>query len=415
MALLTLGVSYRRAPIELLERLSFADDDLTKGYHHLSTLPSVREGVIVSTCNRVEVYAAVSAYHEGFKDLKRFLAEARDAEVDDLAEPLYSHYEDHAVEHLFSVAAGIDSMVVGEPQILQQVGAALKRARLEGTAGPVMDGLFRHAIRVGRRARSETAIGASPSAFVDAGSDLAAAHLGGLEGRSLLVVGAGKMSALAVRSLQARGIEGVRILNRTPARAQRLAAQTGAEAGSLDDLPGALGGADLIISSTASTAAVITRDLVREASPRRRFFLDLAVPRDVDPEVRSIPDQAVADIADLRAGLKALPPNEEVDRVRGLIAEEVRRHAVRRRAARLAPLIRALQDRGEEVRQAELRRLRSRLAGLSERDREAVEALTRGIVNKLLHDPLVRLKEPGRHDLGRAVADLFGLEPADDG
>ena len=409
MPVLALGVSYRHAPVGLLERIALGDDDFPKAYGRLADLPAVHASVVLSTCNRVEVYAEVPTYHEGFRDLKRFLSESRDVPVEELVEPLYSHYEDHAAEHLFAVASGIDSMVVGEPQILAQVRGALRRAEAEAAAAPSLRDLFRHAARVGKRARAETAVGASPAAFIEAGADLAVRHLGGLDGRSLLVVGAGKMSGLAVDALRVRGVGAVRVLNRTPERAARVAARLGATPGGLDELVDALGRADLVVSSTGSTGPVIGHGDVEAASPRRRFFLDLAVPRDVDPGVRGVHEQVVADIDDLREVLPDLAAAPEVEKVRQIIDEEVARHAARRRAARLAPVIQALIERGEQVRAAELRRLHARLAALPERDRESVEALTRGIVNKLLHDPLTRLKRPGGEEYARTLAELFGL------
>jgi glutamyl-tRNA reductase len=419
MPVLSLGISYRRATVDLLERLAFGEEDLPKAYHHLFGLGSVSEAVILSTCNRIEVYAEVARYHQGFQDLKRFLAEARDVAVEDFAEPLYSHYEDHAAEHLFSVAAGIDSMVVGEPQILSQVREAFKRADREEAVGPALAGLFRHAIRVGRRARGETEIGASPGAFVHAGAVLAEEHLGGLEGRSLLVVGAGKMGSLAIRALRDRGVSSVRVLNRSPERAARLAARAGAGHGSLGEMQAALAEADLVVSSTGATGTVIGVEEVTAAVHGRErplFLLDLAVPRDVDPSARELPSVRVADIDDLRGVVDAGREGEddELDRVRAIVAEETARYAGRRREAKLAPLIAALHERGEVVRAEELERLAGRLAGLSDREREALDALTRGIVKTLLHDPVVRLKElsaRGAADAhARALAELFGLD-----
>jgi glutamyl-tRNA reductase len=416
MPVLALGVSFRRAPVALLERLTFGDDDYAKAYHHLSGLEPIRESVILSTCNRVEVYAEIPRYHEGFQEMKRFLSESRDVPVEEFVEPLYSHYEDQAAEHLFSVAAGIDSMVIGEPQILSQVRAAVRRAEAEGAAGPVLSALFRRAVRVGRRARLETAIGASPSAFVEAGAGLAASHLGGLEGRSLLVIGAGKMGELAIRSLQRRGIRKVRVLNRSLERAARVASRIGAEFGPLDELGKGLAEADLVVASTGSTGVVVTQEAVKGAiagGKRSLFLLDLGVPRDVDPRTREIPEVGVADIDDLRDALvdERVGVEGEVIKVRALVGDETKKFATAKRAARLAPLIEALRERGEDVRAIELRRMASRLAHLSERDRETVEALTRGIVNKLLHDPVVRVKDLSGlgGDYAKALAELFDL------
>lgn len=421
MPILALGVSYRRASVEVLERLAFDDDDLTKAYHHLTSMPSVEEAVLLSTCNRVEVYAAVEGYHTGFQDLKRFLAESRGVDPEEFAEPLYSHYEDHTAEHLFSVAAGLDSMVVGEPQILTQVRQAFQRARGEEAAGLQLSALFRYAIRAGRRARAETRIGASPTAFVEAGGVAAARHLGGLAGRSVLLVGAGEMAALALGWLREQGIGQVTVLNRTPEKAERLAARVGGGHGGLDRLPDALAAADLVVSSTTATRPVIgLEDVERASADRRLFLLDLAVPRDVDPSAREVPGVRVADIDDLRDVLAASREGiaAEVEAAGEVIAEETRKFVTQRRAAKLAPLIAALHERGERVRAAELERLASRLSSLSDREREAVDALTTGIVKTLLHDPVVELKERWGAGVGeahaRVLAELFGLEPPAD-
>jgi glutamyl-tRNA reductase len=422
MAVLALGVSYRRASVELLERLCFSQPDLPKAYHHLATLEAVEESVILSTCNRVEIYAEVPHYHQGFLDVKRFLSESREVPADEFADPLYAHYEDDAAEHLFSVASGIDSMVIGEPQIHSQVRQAFRRAQDEAAIGPVLTSLFREALRVGRRARRETGIEASPAAFVEAGALLAAEHLGGLNRRSVLVIGAGEMSALAIRALRDRGVGSVTILNRTPERAARLAGRVGALHGPLERLTTALSSADLVVTSTGATGLVLHRDVIEEAIAGRKdplFLLDLAVPRDIDPAAGELPGVRLADIDDLREVFAERQGEllAEVERVRAIVSDETRRFGRRQREVRLAPLIKALHDRGEEVRAAELRRLASRLRGLSDRERQAVEALAAGVVAKLLHEPVVRLKEGAGTAEGdaaaRALSELFGLDVGD--
>ena len=417
MPVLTLGVSYRRAPVELLERLAVSEEEEPKAYWRLEGLEAVREAVILSTCNRVEVVADVPLYHQGFQDLKRFLTEHAEVPVDDFAEPLYAHYEDDAAEHLFRVAAGLDSMVLGEPQILAQVRAAFRRADAEGAAGPVLSDLFRRAVRSGRRVRAETAIGAAPAAFVEAGAELAGEHLGALEGRSVLVIGAGEMGSLAARTLRARGVGDILVLSRRPGRAERLAARVEGRHGAMEDLHRALGAAELVVSSTGATGPVISAAIVRRARRRgRQFLLDLAVPRDVEPEAAGVPGVAVADIDDLRDVVtrRGGQAPEEVDRALDIVRDEVRRYVLARRAARLAPLIEALQARGEEVRAAEVERIAGRLASLPDRDRAAIDVLTRRIVRRLLHEPVVRLKEQagqgGADPAARILADLFGLD-----
>jgi glutamyl-tRNA reductase len=417
MPVLALGVSYRRAPVELLERLAISDDDQPKAYRRLSELESVRESVLLSTCNRVEVYAEVEGYHQGFQDLKRFLADATEVPVEELSDPLYSHYEDQAAEHLFSVASGLDSMVTGEPQVHAQVRAAFRRAEAEGAIGPELRALFGRAVRAGRRVRSETAIGASPSAFVDAGLDLADRHLGGLEGRTGVVVGAGDMGAVAAAALIGRGISPLVVLSRKRERAERVAERAGGTPGTLQELDEALSAADVVISSTGATGHVVGAEtLARAAADRKMFVLDLAVPRDVDPMAAALEGVELADIDDLRSIVEERRGDvvEELAEAQGIVEEEVRRFSGDRRAQRLAPLIRALHEMGERVRSEELERMAPRLASLSERDRDAVEALTQRIVARLMHEPTVRLKDLAGRRLAdapaSALAELFGLE-----
>jgi glutamyl-tRNA reductase len=416
MPVLALGVSFRRAPVDLLGRLAFGADDLPKAYQRLTQLESVHEGVILSTCNRVEVYADVSRYHQGFQDLKLFLSESRDVPFDEFAEPLYSHYEDDAAEHLFSVAGGLDSMVLGEEQILSQVRAAVRRARSEGAAGPILGALFGQAVRAGRRVRAETGLGASPGAFAAAGADLAEEYLGGLNGRSTLVVGAGTMGALAASTLARRGASEVLVLGRRAARARAVAERLGVRAGTLEDLRRGISTADMIVSSTGATGIVIEPGMVAERGGRPLFVLDMAVPRDVDPAVGTLPGVRLTDIDDLRAVVERRHAEVagEAARAAGIVKEETARYAARRKEARVAPLIEALHARGEEVRAAELRRVAS---GLSDRELEALDDVTRRLVRRLLHEPVVRLKDltargvEERH--AQALAELFGLDVSD--
>jgi len=422
MAILALGISHRRAAVGLLERLAFADEDLVKAYRRTADDAAVDEAVIVSTCNRVEIYGSVPSYHAGFQALKRVLCESRGVAPDDLAEPLYSHYEADAAEHLFTVASGLDSMVLGEPQVLSQVREALRRAEGEGAAGPSLTAVFNGAVSTGRRVRSETGVGAAPDVFVAAGADLGAEALGGLEGRHAVVIGAGQMSALAVKHLRQRGVATVRVLNRSLERARALAERASAEPGDLEDLPGALAGADVVISATGAAGVLLTEPLLREAAEGERplFVLDLAVPRDVDPTAGRLPGITLVDIDGLRASVavRAAETAADIERAHAIVTDEVRRFATRRRAERLGPLFRALRERGDAAVDAELERFRTELAGLEPQEREAVAALARGVVAKLLHEPIVRLKEtPGngtQDAYARTLAELFGLELPDE-
>jgi glutamyl-tRNA reductase len=420
MGILGLGISFRRAPIELLERLSFIDDDLAKAYRAAIDLDGVDETVILSTCNRVEIYGNASSYHVGFLALKRLLGETRHVAADDFAEPLYAHWERDAADHLFSVAAGLDSMVLGETQIHAQVREALRRAEGEAAAGPVLSGLFHAATRTGRRVRQETSLGTAPDAFVALGAELVENALGGLEGRSTIVIGAGQMAALAVKHLRHRGVGPVRIVNRSLEHARALAARTNAEHGELDTLPAALADADLVVSATGASGYVVRQGPVARAmhgrDGRPLVLLDLAVPRDVDPEVAYVDGVRVIDIVTLRERIGEHDPRTAADIVRAheLVSDEVRRWVVRRRGDELAPLIRGLRAHGENIVRGELERFASGLADLTPEERETVEALARGVAAKLLHDPIVELKERSEPGTDRAhaklLAELLGID-----
>jgi glutamyl-tRNA reductase len=423
MPILTLGISFRRAPIELLERLSFADGDLVKGYRHALDMEAVDEAVILSTCNRVEIYANVPTYHAGFLALKRVLMETRGVGPDELAEPLYSHWEQDAADHLFAVASGLDSMVLGETQIHAQVREALRIAEAEGASGPTTRSLFHAASRAGRRARAETSLGAAPDAFVALGTDLATEALGDLGGRDVVVVGAGQMASLAVKHLRARGVGAIHIVNRSLDRARALAERHAGGYGGLDQLTSAIAHADVVVSATGAAEAVIDVGVVRSALADRRdplVLLDLAVPRDVDPHVTSLDDVRLIDIAAIRDRLTANgdATSEDIARAHEIVAEEVRRWVVRRRSDVLAPLIRAVRARGDEAVRTELARYATRLGDLSPDQRAAVEALARGVAAKLLHDPIVELKErsePGADDLhAKLLIELLRLDPDDE-
>ncbi|MGZ4131679.1 MAG: glutamyl-tRNA reductase [Actinomycetota bacterium] len=423
MGILSLGISFRRAPIELLERLAFTDDDFAKAYRLAQDLDGLDEVVILSTCNRVEAYGTVASYHAGFLALKRLLTEPRGVPVEELAEPLYSTWEQDAADHLFSVAAGLDSMVLGETQIHAQVREAIRRAEGEGAAGPGMTGLFHAAVHAGRRVRQETSLGAAPDAFVSLGADLAEEALGELDGRRVVVIGAGQMSALTAKHLRRRGVGPVRILNRSLERARSLAERTGAEHGDLDALPDALVEADLVVSATGAAGYVLGQAAAARAMDvrdgRPLVLLDLAVPRDVDPETAYLDGVRLIDIVAVRQRVEDEDGDaaRDIETARTLVSEEVRRWVLRRRGEDLAPVIRALRAHGEQVVQGELGRWNARLADLTPDEREAVEGLARAIAAKLLHDPIVELKE--RSDPGserahaRLLAELLRIDLED--
>ncbi|MGH2539763.1 MAG: glutamyl-tRNA reductase [Actinomycetota bacterium] len=421
MPILTLGVSFRRAPIELLERLSFTDDDLTKAYRSAEDLDGVDGAVVLSTCNRVEVYGEVASYHAGFLALKRVLTETRGIAVEEVVEPLYAHWERDAADHLFSVASGLDSMVLGETQIAAQVREALRRAEADDASATSLTGLFHAANRAGRRVRQETSLGTAPDAFVGLGADLAEDAIGGLAGKDVVVVGAGTMAALAVKRLRRGGVGPVHILNRSLEHARALAERTEADHGELDALPEALRRCDLVVSATGAAGIVLHRSVVADAvaargDERPLVLLDLAVPRDVEPGTGSVEGVRVIDIVSLRDRLAEHGTKTATDiaRAREIVEEEVRRYVVRRRGDELAPLITAIRRRGDEIVRGELDRFASRLDRLTPDEREAVEGLARGISAKLLHDPIVALKERSEPGTDRAhariLAELLGVD-----
>jgi len=424
------GANFRSAPLELLERLAIDAERRPKALAGLLGLEHVHEAAVVSTCNRVEVYTAISRFHGAGGEVRRFLADFSGLALGEFAGHLYDWYEERAVRHLFGVAAGVDSMVVGEAQILGQVREAFAAAQAERTVGPVLSALFTRAIKVGKRARSQTGIGAGQRSTVSVGLRVAAGQLGDLAGRRVLLVGAGGLARLAGQAVREAGAGELMVANRTPATGAALAHALGGRAVPLAGVADELAAADLVIAATAGTTPTVTAAAVAAALDRRAgrqgpaeplVVLDLGVPRDVEPEVRELPGVVLADLDALRAVLETDEgPRREVERVRALIAEETAAFMGGQREARLTPTIRALRARAEQVRQQELAKAATRLAGLDDRQRAAVEAVTRGLVNKLLHDPMVRGKALAARPDGdlyvAALRQLYHLDPdpADD-
>ena len=427
MPVFVVGLNFKSAPLEQLERLAVDPERRPKALAHLLAKDHVHEAVVLSTCNRVEVYTAISRFHGGAADVRRFLAEFHHLDPQDFTDHLYAYYEERAVQHLFAVASGVDSMVVGEAQILGQVREAFQGATAERGVGPVLSTLFRQAIKVGRRARAETRIGAGLASTLTVGMRVAEGQLGGLAGRRVLVVGAGRMSRLAGRAVRAAGAGELVVANRTPANGVTLARELGGRSVPLDRIEDELVAADLLVASTAAVAPTVTAAVVASATARRRsagapaplVVLDLGVPRDVDPGVRSLSGVVLADLDGLRAVLETedAGQRDEIERVRALIAAETDTFMSWQREAWLGPTIRALRVRAEELRRRELDRVASRLSGLDERERAAVEAVTRGLVNKLLHEPVVRGKAlaagPDGDLYARMLRELYALDDPD--
>ncbi len=423
MSLLVVGCNHRSAELSLLERLAVPGEDLPKALRSLVELEHVLEAGVLSTCNRVEVYAQVTRFHPGLQELRAWLAERADVHPQELDERHYSYHDDRAAAHLFAVAAGLDSMVVGERQIALQVKDAMEVARVEGTARRVLQRLFRHAVRVGRRVRRETDIGRGASSIVDVGLEVAADRLGsGVAGRHVLLVGAGKMGGLTADRITAQGPASVEVWNRSPDKARRLADRVRGHVVDERDLQRAVATADLVVCTTGASEPVIDVELVADAAARRPadaplVLLDLGVPRNVHPGCADLPGVALVDITDVREVADRGVTGDVLDDARAIVDEEADRFLAWTRTTEVEPTIRAVRAHAEEVRRDELDRLAGRLASLDERQRAAVEALTRGIINTLLHEPTVRLKEladAGGADLHTdALRELFDLADAE--
>jgi glutamyl-tRNA reductase len=416
------------APVELRERLAF---DLTGAGAVAARLAADDgEAVALATCNRVCLYVVHSERDTARRRALDELGALARLPVDELEPNLYEKADTEAARHLFRVACGLDSLVPGEAQILGQVRAAYQAARASGAAGPVLHHLFRQALNVGKRVRSETGIGESPASVSSAAAELAARVFGDLERCSVLLVGAGTMGELAARNLVARGVGALVVANRSQARREELAARWAARAVGLDGLEEELGAADIVIAATGSEGFVLTAETVARAQRARRnrplFLVDIAVPRDLDPAINELSGCYLYDVDDLQRVVQAsiAVRREEAARAEELVGEEAARaeelvgeatELFRRweLSRGVVPAIRALRRRGEDIRESELVRASARLADLSPSERRAVESMTAQIVNKLLHVPTVRLKEaaatPDGEVWAEAMRELFDL------
>jgi glutamyl-tRNA reductase len=413
-------MNHRTAPVELLERVAVPPGGLVKALHALRVQEHLAEIVLLSTCNRTEVYARTTLFHPAVQDVRDFLAAHASLDADELGEHLYTYHDDAAVAHLFGVAAGVDSMIIGEGEILGQVREAWRAAEHEGTAGQVLSRIFRQALEVGKRSRTETEIGRHAVSVSSAAVALAAQRLGSLERRRVLVLGAGDVGEAMAITLAGAGADEIVVANRTASRAHELARRVGGRAIALGEIADELVRADVLLTSTGATDIVIERSDVESVMERRGgralLIVDVAMPRDVDPDVKYVFGVMLLDMDDLKAfALHSLEQRQrEVGRVRTILADELERFRAERSAREVAPVVTALRGRAEEIRLAELERFRARLAALDPVTRKTVDALTTGIVNKLLHDPTVRVKDAAGTPRGElftdAITELFSLD-----
>ena len=418
MSILVIGLNHHTSPVTLLERTSVADAALPTVLRDLGGRGDISEVVVLSTCNRTEVYAVAERFHGAYDGIRDFFSETSGIPADEVTEHIYSQHDIGAVSHLFAVAAGLDSAVLGETEIIGQVKHAWERAKDEGVARSSLNMLFRHALEVGKRARTETSISRSTASMSHAAVEMAEDILGTLGGMKVLVVGAGEMGEGVATALARAGAASVVVANRSIERGEALANKVGARVANLDDLATEVSGADVIVSCTGSGSPVLTEALVRTAragTDSPLLIVDIALPRDVEPSVGSLPGVTLRDLDHLKEwanrGLEKRAA--EVEQVRAIIDEETERFVSDQTQRQAAPLIAQLREAVEDIRVSEIERLSARVAGLDADQRELVEVITKGIVSKLLHNPSVRLREaagtPQGERLAAAVRDLFNL------
>src|SRR5215472_5882226 len=432
MSVLVVGLSHKGAPLATLERVALTGDALTKLQHDVARADDVAGALVLSTCNWVEIYAEVGKFHGAVAAICELLSRHSGVSPADLTPCLYVHFQDRAVQHMLAVACGLDSMVVGESQILGQLRQALRTAREQGTLSRTLSDLGSVALRAGKRAHSETTVGSAGASLVSVGLQLAARQLKQdhdgngvsplLARMNVLVVGAGAMSGLAVANVAKSGVQALVVASRTRHRAERLAATVGGKVGDLAALPELIAAADLVVTCTGAPGHVITADAVGSALDRRAarqlVLLDLAMPRDVDPDAASLPSVSLIDLQTMAAdGLAGTTFGEnEIADVRRIMTEELAAHSSASRAATVAPTVVALREKADRVVDAELTRLAGKLGSMDAAAMDEVAKSMRRITDKLLHDPTVRVKElagaPGAVSYEDALRVLFDLDPA---
>ena len=419
MSVIVVGLNHRTVSLDLFEKMTVPEAKLPKALADLSSRENISESVILSTCNRIEIYAYAEKFHGAYQDIRNFLSEISHVAPEDFSDHLIGLFGSDAIEHLFKVSSGIDSAVIGEHEILGQVRSAWELAIEEQAVGTVLNSLFRHSLEVGKRARSETSISRNITSVSQAAVAMADKQLNGLIGKRVLVVGAGEMGEGMAKSLHAGGITELRVANRTWDRAVETAERLNGEPVRLDELPQNLTEVDLLLTSTGATAAILEYGDLDEAARQREgrelLIVDIAVPRDVDPAAAELDGVTLLDMDDLREfaekGIRAR--EKEVSSVKEIINEELERFSNLFSARSVAPIVTQLHSRAEEIRNAELQKLFRKFPELTSEQLKGIETLTSVIANKLIHEPTVRLKDaagtPKGERLSEALQDLFDL------
>ncbi len=419
MSVIVVGLNHRTVPLDLFEKMTVPEAKLPKALADLSSRENISESVILSTCNRIEIYAYAEKFHGAYQDIRNFLSEISHVAPEDFSDHLIGLFGSDAIEHLFKVSSGIDSAVIGEHEILGQVRSAWELAIEEQAVGTVLNSLFRHSLEVGKRARSETSISRNITSVSQAAVAMADKQLNGLIGKRVLVVGAGEMGEGMAKSLHAGGITELRVANRTWDRAVETAERLNGKPVRLDELPQNLTEVDLLLTSTGATAAILEYGDLDEAARQREgrelLIVDIAVPRDVDPAAAELDGVTLLDMDDLREfaekGIRAR--EKEVSSVKEIINEELERFSNLFSARSVAPIVTQLHSRAEEIRNAELQKLFRKFPELTSEQLKGIETLTSVIANTLIHEPTVRLKDaagtPKGERLSEALQDLFDL------
>jgi glutamyl-tRNA reductase len=421
MHILIVGLSHKTAPVEIRERVAFAPTAMQKPLQELAELSAINEGIIISTCNRVELCAVSREPEAGLAQLKRFLSDYHGIFPDELYPHLYEYQGEDAIRHLFRVASSLDSMVIGEPQILGQIKTAYGYATEFKTAGLILNRFFHKAFSVAKRVRTETDIASNAVSVSFAAVELARKIFGSLEEKTVMLIGAGEMCELAARHFVNNGVSSVLVTNRTFERAEKLAAEFNGRAITFDDFPHHLQQVDIVLTSTGAPNFILGPKKVEEVLRLRRnkpmFFIDIAVPRDIDPKVNSLANVYLYDVDDLQGVVQAnlKERHKEAKKAEGIIDLEIGQFHRWLSSLEVVPTIVSLRNKLEDVRRGELSKTFSSLKDLGERERKAIEALTSAIVNKVLHQPITILKQSQNGMVGEnyvdAVRVLFDLEP----
>jgi len=421
MNIIVVGLSHKTAPVEIRERVAFAPTAMERPLSEVAALPAIAEGMIVSTCNRVEVYATSRDPDAGIAQLRRFMAAFHGLDLEELEKHLYDYQGEEAIRHVFRVSASLDSMVIGEPQILGQIKTAYGYATEFKTVGLILNRFMHKAFSVAKRVRTETNIAGNAVSVSFAAVELARKIFGTLDGKTVLLIGAGEMCELAARHFLNNGASQVLVTNRTLARAEKLAEEFGGRAIPFDEFPGQLHQADIILTSTGAPNFILEHHQVEETIRKRKnkpmFFIDIAVPRDIDPRVNSINNIYLYDVDDLQGVVQAnlKERHKEAKKAEGIIDQEIGQFYAWMATLEVKPTIVSLRRKFEEIRSGELERSLKNLRNLGDKEKKAVEALTAAIVNKILHPPISALKRAqnngGEEGYVDAVRALFELEP----